>query len=194
MAEDPDKKPSTMLDKTGEFFNVGAPLHAIRPGYIRRAADDLLFDTLVAGNYAHVIAPDRTGKTSLVASTSARLQNNGFKVATLDLDQISERDGGSDAGRWYYSIAYRLCRQLHLKTDLQTWWQDHSILSNRQRLVDYPNLWAYTRELYQIGGVAETVNMDHIKTHYYGSHKSINPTGIVPKGPDIDFTAAHNRD
>jgi len=137
MTEDPDKKSSDALDRTGEFFNVGAPLHAVRPGYIRRAADDLLYDTLVAGNYAHVIAPDRTGKTSLIASTSARLQNNGFKVAVLDLDQISERDGGSDAGRWYYSIAYRLCRQLRIKTDLQTWWQDHSILSNRQRLVEF---------------------------------------------------------
>ena len=64
---------------------------------------------------------------------------------------------------------------------------------NRRRLVDYPNLWGYTRELYQVGGVAETVNMDHIKTHYYGSHKFINPTGIVPLGPEIDFMAAHNR-
>ena len=65
---------------------------------------------------------------------------------------------------------------------------------NRRRLVDYPNLWAYTRELYQVSGVAETVNMDHIKTHYYGSHTSINPTGIVPAGPDIDFTMPHDRD
>jgi putative glutathione S-transferase len=65
---------------------------------------------------------------------------------------------------------------------------------NRRRLVDYPNLWAYTRELYQFSGVPETVNMDHIKTHYYGSHKTINPTGIVPTGPEIDFTTPHNRD
>ena len=137
MAEDSEKKPAVAVDKTGEFFNVGAPLHAVRPGYVRRPADDQLFDTLVAGNYAHVIAPDRTGKTSLIASTSARLQNNGFKVAVLDLEQISERDGGSDPGRWYYSIAYRLSRQLRLKTDLQTWWQDHSILGNRQRLVEF---------------------------------------------------------
>ena len=137
MSEESDKKTSTETDKTGEFFNVGAPLHAVRPGYVRRPADDLLFDTVVAGHYAHVIAPDRTGKTSLVASISARLQNNGFKVAVLDLAQISERDGGTDAGRWYYSIAYRLSRQLRLKTDLQMWWQDHSILSNRQRLVEF---------------------------------------------------------
>lgn len=64
---------------------------------------------------------------------------------------------------------------------------------NRRRLVDYPSLWAYTRALYQVPGVAETVRMDHIKRHYYGSHPSINPTGIVPKGPEIDFTAPHGR-
>lgn len=137
MSKEADKKISPATDKTGEFFNVGAPLHAVRPGYVRRPADDQLFETVVAGHYAHVIAPDRTGKTSLVASLSARLQNNGFKVAVLDLAQISERDGGTDAGRWYYSIAYRLSRQLRLKTDLQMWWQDHSILSNRQRLVEF---------------------------------------------------------
>jgi len=66
--------------------------------------------------------------------------------------------------------------------------------TNKKRLIDYPNLWGYTRELYQIPGVAATVNMDHIKTHYFASHKSINPTGIVPKGPELDFTLAHGRD
>ncbi|MCG5512124.1 glutathione S-transferase family protein [Ectothiorhodospira shaposhnikovii] len=65
---------------------------------------------------------------------------------------------------------------------------------NRQRLVDYPNLWAYTRELYQVRGVAETVNMDHIKTHYYGSHEHLNPGGIIPRGPALDFMAPHGRD
>ena len=64
---------------------------------------------------------------------------------------------------------------------------------NIKRLVDYPNLWAYTRELYQVPGVAETVNFDHIKDHYYRSHHSINPTGVVPAGPDIDFTEPHRR-
>lgn len=58
---------------------------------------------------------------------------------------------------------------------------------NLRRLVDYPNLWAYTRELYQMPAIADTVNMDHIKTHYYASHRFINPTGIVPLGPEIDF-------
>lgn len=65
--------------------------------------------------------------------------------------------------------------------------------ANKKRMVEYPNLWAYTRELYQIPGIAATVNMDHIKYHYFASHRSINPTGIVPQGPDIDFMAAHGR-
>jgi putative glutathione S-transferase len=64
---------------------------------------------------------------------------------------------------------------------------------NRRRIVDYRNLWGYVRELYQVPGVAATVRMDHIKQHYYGSHRTINPTGIVPKGPDIDFTTPHGR-
>jgi glutathionyl-hydroquinone reductase len=62
---------------------------------------------------------------------------------------------------------------------------------NVRRLVDYPRLWAYTRELYQWPGVATTVDLDHIKRHYYGSHRHINPTGIVPLGPAIDFSAPH---
>ena len=65
---------------------------------------------------------------------------------------------------------------------------------NRRRIVDYPNLWPYVRDLYQVPGVAETVHMDHIKAHYYGSHETINPTRIVPVGPDIDFSEPHGRD
>ena len=65
---------------------------------------------------------------------------------------------------------------------------------NVRRIVDYPNLWAYTRELYQIEGVASTVNMDHIKDHYFRSHDSVNPTGVVPVGPEIDFSEPHGRE
>ena len=64
---------------------------------------------------------------------------------------------------------------------------------NQRRLGDYPNLSNYVRDLYQVPGVAETVDMAHIKRHYYASHRHINPTGIVPKGPEIDFLAPHDR-
>lgn len=66
--------------------------------------------------------------------------------------------------------------------------------TNKKRLIDYSNLWSYARELYQVPGVAQTVNMDHIKTHYFGSHRSINPTGIIPKGPETDFMLPHGRE
>lgn len=59
---------------------------------------------------------------------------------------------------------------------------------NLKRLVDYPNLWNYTKRIYNLPGISETVNFDHIKTHYYGSHKTINPNGIIPLGPEIDWS------
>ncbi len=64
---------------------------------------------------------------------------------------------------------------------------------NLRRVADYPNLWNYTRDLYQVAGIAETVSIDHIKRHYYGSQRQVNPTGIVPIGPTIDFAAPHDR-
>lgn len=64
---------------------------------------------------------------------------------------------------------------------------------NKKRIVDYPNIWGYLKELYQVPGISETVDMHHIKTHYYASHPTINPTGIVPVGPEINFTEAHGR-
>mgnify|MGYP001825279847 FL=1 len=65
---------------------------------------------------------------------------------------------------------------------------------NLKRIADYPNLWAYTRDLYQHEGVAETIDMHHIKHHYYASHDTINPTAVVPAGPSLDFWAPHGRD
>ncbi|MEC9246566.1 MAG: glutathione S-transferase family protein [Pseudomonadota bacterium] len=65
---------------------------------------------------------------------------------------------------------------------------------NLRRIADYPNLSNYLRELYQVPGVAGTVDLLHIKAHYYGSHKTINPSGVVPLGPELDLTAPHNRD
>ncbi len=64
---------------------------------------------------------------------------------------------------------------------------------NIKRLIDYPNLWPYTRDLYQWPGVAGTFSIKHAKRHYYESHESINPTGIVPEGPVLDFDAPHGR-
>jgi len=65
---------------------------------------------------------------------------------------------------------------------------------NLRQLAEYPNLWAYTRELYQMPGVADTIRMEYIRGHYYGSHESINPFRIIPIGPEVDFTKPHGRE
>ena len=65
---------------------------------------------------------------------------------------------------------------------------------NRRKLIEYPAIWGFTRDVYQTPGVAETVHLDHIARHYYYSHEGINPTRIVPIGPDLDFQAPHGRE
>lgn len=64
---------------------------------------------------------------------------------------------------------------------------------NLRQIRDYPNLSNYLRDLYQVPGISSTVNMLHIKAHYYASHETVNPTRIVPKGPELDFSAPHDR-
>ncbi|XP_072178402.1 glutathionyl-hydroquinone reductase YqjG-like [Diadema setosum] len=70
----------------------------------------------------------------------------------------------------------------------------HHFKCNKKRIVDYPNLWGFTRDIYQTPGVKETVDQEHIQKHYQLSHTSINPLSIVAIGPDLDFDAPHGRD
>lgn len=65
---------------------------------------------------------------------------------------------------------------------------------NKKHIYEYPNLWGYTRDIYQIRGVKETCDMNKIKEHYYTSHESIHPRRYIPLGPDIDFDEPHGRD
>jgi glutathionyl-hydroquinone reductase len=65
---------------------------------------------------------------------------------------------------------------------------------NLRRVVDYPNLWGFVRDLYQLPGIASTVHIDFIKAHYYGSHANLNPSRIIPIGPALDYLAPHHRD
>ena len=67
-------------------------------------------------------------------------------------------------------------------------------MCNKQHIHEYDNLWPYLRDLYQTPGIGETVNMDHIKEHYYTTHPEVTPTRIIAAGPDLDFTADHDRD
>ena len=101
------------------------------------------------------------------------------------LDQMEERLAGQD-----YLVGNRLTEaDIRLFTTLVRFdavYFGH-FKCNLKPLTAYPNLWAYTKRIYQLPGMAQTVNFDHIKRHYYGSHKTINPTGVIPMGPTLDW-------
>lgn len=65
---------------------------------------------------------------------------------------------------------------------------------NKKKLIEYPNIWGYTRDIYQTSGIGDTVDREHIIKHYFASHESINPYRIVPVGPDLDFMEPHGRE
>ena len=101
------------------------------------------------------------------------------------LDQMEERLAGQD-----YLVGNRLTEaDIRLFTTLVRFdavYFGH-FKCNLKPLTAYPKLWAYTKRIYQLPGMAQTVNFDHIKRHYYGSHKTINPTGVIPAGPILDW-------
>ncbi|MGF7005372.1 glutathione S-transferase family protein [Aminobacter sp. BE322] len=133
--------------------------------------------------------------------------NNGVYRAGFATTQAAYEEAFNELFAALDTLEDRLSRQRYLVGDRLTEadWRLFTTLvrfdpvyvghfkTNLRRIADYPNLSNYLRELYQVPGVAETVNMLHIKAHYYGSHATINPTGIVPVGPELDLDAPHNR-
>jgi putative glutathione S-transferase len=123
---------------------------------------------------------------------SQEAYEEAFLVLFTALDRIEERLSGQRylVGRKLTEADWRLFTTL---VRFDAVYYGH-FKCNLRRIVDYANLSNYLRDLYQIPGVVETVRIDHIKRHYYGSHRHINPTGIVPLGPALDFSAPHDRE
>jgi glutathionyl-hydroquinone reductase len=124
-------------------------------------------------------------------ATSQEAYEEAFRALFSALEEIEQRLARQRylAGREITEADWRLFTTL---VRFDAVYYSH-FKCNLRRIIDYPNLGNYLRDLYQQGGVAATVNMDHIKRHYYGSQRHVNPTGIVPLGPALDFTAAHDR-
>ena len=127
----------TATQRQTKFYVVGGPVQPNRDCYVLRESDMVMFSRLNDGDYCHVLAPAQTGKTSLMAHTANRLRETGVLVATVDLANISSRDMSDDVGRWYYSVAYRICRELRIRSDMQGWWQERSGLTNMHRLREF---------------------------------------------------------
>jgi glutathionyl-hydroquinone reductase len=124
-------------------------------------------------------------------ATSQAAYEEAARGVFVTLDQLEERLSRQRylAGRQITEADWRLFTTL-IRFD--SVYYSH-FKCNLRRIVDYPNLGNYLRDLYQVPGIAETVSTDHIKRHYYGSQRQVNPTGIVPIGPLIDFDAPHDR-
>ena len=141
--------------------------------------NDRIYDTLNNGVYKSGFATTQEAYEAGVIplfDTLDWLENHLSQNRYLMGDTITE----ADWRLWTTLIRFDPVYHLHFKC-------------NRKRIVDYPNLWAFTRELYQWQGVAQTVNMDHIVRHYHYSHDTINPNRIIPINPVLDYAAPHGR-
>ncbi|CAO3427920.1 glutathione S-transferase family protein [Azospirillum argentinense] len=125
-------------------------------------------------------------------ATSQEKYEQAFDALFAALDELDERLGGQRylLGNRQTEVDWRLFTTL---VRFDAVYVGH-FKCNLRRIADYPNLSGYLRDLYQVPGVAETVDFHHIKRHYYASHTMINPTGVVPKGPALDLDAPHGRD
>ena len=158
------------------FDDVGALAGDYYPKALREAIDavnDVVYDKVNNGVYRAGFATTQAAYDEAVTelfealeSIEQRLSGQRFLVG----DQPTEADWRLFTTLVRFDAVY----YGHFKCNLK-------------RIVDMPNLWRLTRELYQWPGIAQTVNFDHIKSHYYRSHPTINPTGIVPKGPELSF-------
>ncbi len=165
------------------FDGVGARPGDYYPQALRGAIDAVNADVYEAVN---------NGVYKAGFATTQAAYDEAVKALFDTLDRLEER-----LGRQRYLVGNRLTEaDWRLFTTLVRFdavYHGH-FKCNRCRLADYPDLWDYTRALFQMSGIAGTVNMNHIRRHYYGSHRTINPTGIVPIGPDLDFMAPHRRE
>ena len=169
-----------MLDSAFDAFTAARPRY--RPPELRDEIDrvnDFVYENVNNGVY-------RAG-----FARSQEAYEEAFLALFAALDELEARLSGSRylVGSKLTEADWRLFTTL---VRFDAVYYGH-FKCNLRRIVDYPNLSNYLRDLYQVPGVAETVSIDHIKRHYYGSHRHINPSGIVPLGPALDFSAPHDR-
>jgi putative glutathione S-transferase len=186
-----DKKTGTIVSNesseiirmfNGAFDSVGAKPGDYYPVRLRKLIDELnaeIFEQVNNGVYRAGFATTQEAYEEAVVPL--------FKT----LDKLERRLAGSRylAGDQVTEADWRLFTTL---VRFDSVYVGH-FKCNIRRLIDYPHLWAYARELYQWPGVRQTTNFAHIKRHYYQSHETINPTRIVPIGPVLDFDQAHDR-
>lgn len=167
----------------GAFDNLGAHPGDYYPEELREAIDAINEPVYQRVNNGVYKAGFATGQDAYDEAVTELFET---------LEDLERRLGGSrylvgstlteaDLRLWTTLVRFDAVYATHFKCD-------------RKRIADYPNLNGLLREIYQMPGVADTVHMDHIRHHYFRSHPTVNPHGIISIGPELDFTAAHGRD
>jgi predicted AAA+ superfamily ATPase len=113
---------SHQIKNNTDFYVVGGTLKPDAPSYIERKADKELYEHILKGDFCCVLTPRQMGKSSLMVRTAGRLKKEGIRTAIIDLTQIVTEKEKTSADKWYYGIAYRIVRDLDIKTKLSDWW------------------------------------------------------------------------
>lgn len=164
------------------FDNLGATKNDYYPPALHTQIDAInswIYDTVNNGVYKAGFATTQAAYDKAVTALFTSLDSLNERLCTqryLLGDQMTE----ADVRLFTTLVRFDPVYVSHFKCD-------------HKRIADYPALSGYLRDIYQTPGIAQTVNLDHIKQHYFCSHSMINPTGIIPVGPDYDFNAAHGR-
>jgi putative glutathione S-transferase len=175
--------PDITINLATEFGQWAAPGVDLYPAALRPEIDALnerVYATVNNGVYRCGFATSQQAYAAAVAPLFATLDDLEERLAGrryLFGAQITE----ADVRLWVTLGRFDAVYVTHFKANLR-------------RLVDYPNLWGYARDLYQQPAFGQTTNFDHIKRHYYGTHPQINPLRIVPAGPILDWAAPHHRE
>ncbi|XP_027346743.1 uncharacterized protein LOC113858342 isoform X3 [Abrus precatorius] len=158
--------------------------------------------TNYTGKYTVPILWDKKRKTIVNNESSEIIRmfntefNNVAENPTLDLYPADLKAQIDEINEWIYDSINNGVYKCGFAKKQEPYNEVYSVhfKCNKKLLREYPNLFNYTKDIFQIPGISSTVNMEHIKLHYYGSHPSINPFGIVPVGPSIDYSAPHDRE
>lgn len=166
-----------------EFDRWGDDAVDLYPAELRDeidAVNDLVYDNINNGVYKAGFARSQRAYDEAFEALFAALEEVDARLADrryLVGDRITE----ADVRLFTTLVRFDSVYVLHFKC-------------NRRRIADHAHLWPYLRDLYQAPGFGETVHMDQIKRHYFTTHPGINPTRIIPRGPDLDFTEPHGRE
>ena len=187
-----DKKNQTIVSNESaeiiRMFNTAFDAHGARagdyyPAELREKIDELnswIYDNVNNGVYKAGFATSQEAYDEAVGKvfeSLARLEQLLGQHRYLTGNQLTE----ADIRLWTTLVRFDPVYVTHFKCD-------------KHRISDYLNLYGFLRDIYQTPGIAETVDFDHIRTHYYRSHKTINPTGIISIGPWQDLNEPHGRD